>query len=115
MKKIIVDYKRHFDKNGTCYNQTITLSKDFIKYINKLIRHYHNASDEVKNITCETTDISRYYDFYLEELPQNENIMYLTLTQLKFIYHHLAINNYDTKRIKHRNTRIRVATNGQNI
>ena len=114
MKKITVDYKRHFDKNGTCYDQTITLSKDFIKYINKLIRYYHNSSDEVKNITCETTGISRYNDFYLEELPQKENIIYLSLTQLKFIYHHLAINTYDIKRIKYRNTRIRVATNEQN-
>ena len=115
MKKITVDYKRHFDKNGTCYNQTITLTSDFIRYINKLIKYYQNADDEVQKTICETTCISRYYDFYLEELPQNDNIIYLTLTQLKFIYHHLAINNYDVQKIKYRNTRIRVATNGQNI
>ena len=63
MKKITVDYKRHFDKNGTCYNQTITLSKDFIKYINKLIKYYQNANNEVQKTICESVGFSKYYDF----------------------------------------------------
>ena len=114
MKKIIVDYKRNWGQDGTCYNQTITLTSDFIRYINKLIKYYQNADDEVQKTICESVGFSKYYDFYLEELPQNENIIYLGLTQLKFIHYHLAINNYDIQRIKYRNTRIRVATDEQN-
>ena len=108
MKKLVIDYKRHWGESGACYNQTITLTSDFIKYINKLIRYYHNASDEVKATICESVGFSSYYDFYLEELPQNENVIYLGLTQLKFVYYHLAMNNYDVSKIKARNTILKI-------
>ena len=105
MKKIKVDYKKHIANDGTIYDQTITLPKDFVKYINKNIKYYHNLSEEVKECTAENIGFSKYYDYYLEELKADIN--FLTLTQLKFIYYYLNINNYDTKKIKVRNTIIK--------
>lgn len=106
MKKIKIDYKKHIAKDGTIYDQTITLSKDFVNYINKNIKYYKNASPEVKNCIAEDIGFSIYYDYYLEEIK--EEINFLKMTQLQFIYYYLSINNYDIKRIKTRNTIIKV-------
>lgn len=107
-KKIIVSYQKRWGTDGTCYNQTIKLDKNFIKYINKLIKKYHESDDELKNIICDRVGFSKYYDCYLDELNTKESINYLFLTQLSFIYYYLSINNYDVSRIKRRNTIIQV-------
>jgi hypothetical protein len=109
MKKLKVDYKKRWGTDGTVYDQTITLNKDFIKYINKNIKYYHNATDEVKEIITKNIGFSKYYDCYLEELDTTKNINYLYITQLQFIYYYLSINNYDVKRVKLRNTIIKTA------
>ena len=38
MEKIKIDYKKHYGKDVTCYNQTIKVSKDFKKYIIKEVK-----------------------------------------------------------------------------
>lgn len=108
MKKIKVNYLSSWDESGTHYNQTITIKKDFIKYVNKLIRHYHNSNYENKSITADTIGFSTYYDCYLEEIDTKKDYNFLTLTQLKFIYYYLSINNYDVKRILARNTILKI-------
>ena len=107
-KKLIVSYQKRWGSDGTCYNQTIKLDKNFIKYINKQIKYYHNASDEIKNIICDSVGFSKCYDCYLDELNEKESVNYLFLTQLSFIYYYLSINNYDVSRIKIRNTIIKI-------
>ena len=104
LKKVVVSYQKHFDNNGTCYNQVIKLDKSFMKYINKLVRYYFESSYEIQNIIAESVGFSMYYDCYLEELDTKEKYNYLTLTQLSFIYYYLFVNNYDVSRIKRRNT-----------
>jgi hypothetical protein len=108
MNKIKVDYKKHWGKDGTCYSQTITLKKDFLKYINKQIDNYFNSSVEVREIIADNSGISTYYDCYLDKINVEEKYNYLTLTQLLFIEYYLDINNYDTRRVKYRNTIIKV-------
>lgn len=108
MKKLIIDYKKHYDKNGNVYNQTITLTSDFIKYINKIIKQYHKSSHEVKNITAECVGFSRYYENNLTELKAKEKTIFLNLTQLQLLYYYLSINNYCVDKIKVRNTIIKV-------
>ena len=108
MKNIKVDYKKHWGKDGTVYSQTITLEKDFLKYINKNIDYYFNASSEVKETIADSIGFSTYYDYYLEKLDLKEEYNYLTLTQLRFIAYYLYKNNYDLKRVLHRNTIIKV-------
>ena len=108
-KKIIVSYQKRWGTDGTVYDQTIKLDKSFIKYINKQVRYYHNASNDVKSIICDSVGFSKYYDCYLQELDASAKINYLFLTQLKFIYYYLSINNYDVSRIKARNTIIKVS------
>lgn len=107
-KKIVVDYKKTYSSDGCVYNQTITLNKKFIKYINKNIKEYHNSPSDVKDILCKTIGFSKYYDCYLEELNLNKKNIFLTLTQLKYIYYYLSINNYNVKRILHRNTKLNI-------
>lgn len=107
-KKVKVNYLSSWSEEGTHYDQTITLKKDFIKYINKLIKNYHNSDYENQCITAETIGFSTYYDCYLKEIDLNKNYEFLTLTQLSFIYYYLNINNYDTKRILRRNTLLKV-------
>lgn len=109
MKKIKVNYRQNWGKDGTHYDQTITLDKSFIKYINKNIRYYFEAAPEVKETIAKSVGFSTYYDCYLEELNEKEAYNYLTLTQLRFIYYYLAVNNYDVKRVLYRNTIIKVA------
>ena len=103
-KKVKVNYLSSWSESGTHYNQTITLDKKFIKYINKLIKYYHNSSSEVKNITANSVGFSTYYDCYLKEIDLAKNYYFMNITQLKFIYYYLSINNYDIKRILCRNT-----------
>lgn len=107
MKKIKVNYRQNWGKDGTHYTQTITLDKGFIKYINKNIRYYFDADYDVKETIAESVGFSTYYDCYLEELDEKETYNYLTLTQLRFIYYYLAVNNYDVKRVLYRNTIIK--------
>ena len=107
-KKVKINYLSSWSESGTHYNQTITLNKDFIKYINKLIKNYHNSSYENKCITAETIGFSTYYDMYLEEIDLTKDYYFLNITQLIFIYYYLRINNYDIKRIKNRNTLLKV-------
>ena len=108
MKKLIIDYKRHYDKNGYIYDQTITLTNDFVKYINKIVRQYHKSSHEVKNITAECVGFSRYNENCLTELKAKDRIIFLNLTQLQLLYYYLSINNYCVDKIKVRNTIIKV-------
>lgn len=103
-KKVIVNYLQHWNEEGTHYTQTITLDKNFIKYINKLIKKYHESNEESKNIISNFVGFSTYYDFYLKEIDTSKNKYFLNITQLKYIYYYLSINNYDIKRIKDRNT-----------
>ena len=107
MKKIKVNYKKCWGNDGTCYNQIITLKKDFIKYINKQIRNYWNSSEENKRIIEDSIGFNSYYNFYLEELELSDYI-FLNITKLQFIYYYLSINNYDIKRVKCRNTIVKV-------
>jgi hypothetical protein len=107
-KHLIVSYQKAWGKDGTFYDQHIKINKDFIKYINKQIKHYHNADYENKNIIADTIGFSTYYDCYLNELDIRNKYNYLTLTQLSFIYYYLSVNNYDINRIKRRNTIIEV-------
>ena len=108
IKPVKVGYRKNWGSDGTCYTQTITLTKDFAKYINKQIKYYHNASDETKNIICDSVGFSKYYDYYLDEIDTKKSINYLFLTQLSFIYYYLSINNYDISRIKKRNTILKI-------
>lgn len=107
-KKIKVNYLQNWNEDGTHYDQTITLKKDFIKYINKLIKHYHNSTYENKCITADSIGFSTYYDCYLKEIDLTKNYYFMNITQLKFIYYYLSINNYDVKRILCRNTLLKM-------
>ena len=107
-RKVKVNYLSSWSENGTHYNQTITLDKKFIKYINKLIKYYHNSSYEVKCITAEKIGFSTYYDCYLKEIDLTKDYYFMNITQLQFIYYYLSINNYDIKRILNRNTLLKM-------
>lgn len=107
MKKIKVNYRQNWGKDGTHYTQTITLDKSFIKYVNKNIKYYFNATPEVRETIANSVGFSTYYDCYLEELDLKETYNFLTHTQLMFIYYYLEVNNYDTRRILDRNTIIK--------
>ena len=107
-KKIIVSYQKSWGTDGTLYNQKIKLDRSFLNYINKLIKHYHNANEENKNIIAENVGFSTYYDCYLDEIDTKQKYNCLFLTQLCFIYYYLSINNYDVSRIKRRNTILEV-------
>lgn len=108
MRKVKVNYLSNWNTDGTHYNQTITLDKNFIKYINREIKNYHNSTSDIKNITADCIGFSTYYDCYLQEIDTTKDYEFLTLTQLKFLYYYLAINNYDTKRILGRNTLLKM-------
>lgn len=103
-KKVKVNYLQSWNDEGTHFDQTIYVKKEFIKYINKLIRFYHSCDSENKNIIADTIGFSTYYDCYLKEIDTKKDYEFLTLTQLSFIYYYLSINNYDIKRILGRNT-----------
>jgi len=107
-KKIKVNYRQNWSDAGTHYTQTIYLSKKFVDYINLLIRDYHNSSYENKEILASQVGFSIYYDMYLEEIDLEKGYYFMNITQLKFIYYYLNINNYDTKRILYRNTMLKV-------
>jgi len=107
-KKVKVNYLQSWDVDGTHFNQTITLDLDFIKYVNKQIRYYHNATSENKEIIANTIGFSTYYDCYVKEIDTTKEYYFMNLTQLSFIYYYLNINNYDTKRILRRNTLLRI-------
>ena len=107
-KKIIISYRKNWNNDGTFYNQKIKLNKDFIKYLNKNIRYYHNVSDDVKETICDSVGFSKYYDCYLKELDTKNKYNYTSQVQLSFIYYYLNINNYDVSKIKRRNTIIEV-------
>lgn len=117
-RKVKVNYLSSWNNDGTHYNQTITLNKVFIKYINKLIKHYHNSDYENKCIIADRIGFSTYYDCYLTEIDTKKDYEFLTLTQLSFIYYYLSINNYDVKRILRRNTLLKItdkrSKNGNN-
>lgn len=108
MKNIKVNYRQHWSNDGTHYDQTIKLDKSFIKYINKQIDNYYNSNDENKEIICKTIGFSKYYDCYLQKININEKICFLNLTQLRFIYYYLSINNYIIDRILYRNTMLEI-------
>ena len=107
-KKVIVNYQQEWSEDRTHYTQQITLDKKFLKYINKNIKYYHDASHEVQETIADSVGFSTYYDCYLEPLDLKKSKIFLTLTQLSFIFYYLHINNYDIKRIKRRNTLIKV-------
>ena len=107
-KHITISYQKEWGKDGTVYDQKIKINKDFIKYINKQIKHYHNANYENQCIIADTIGFSTYYDCYLKELDADAKTNYTTQVQLSFIYYYLSINNYDVSRIKRRNTKIKV-------
>lgn len=108
LKKLVVSYQKCWNTDGTVFDQKIKLDKSFLKYVNKLIRHYHNDTYENKCITADTIGFSTYYDCYLDEIDTDKKYNFLFLTQLSFIYYYLSVNNYDTSRIKRRNTIIEV-------
>ena len=108
MKKIIVNYTQHWDNEGTHFDQVIKLDKKFIKYVNKLINYYHNSNNEVKEITCNIIGFSKYYDFYLKPIDIKNKVCFLNLTQLRFINYYLILNNFDTYKIKNRNTMLEI-------
>lgn len=91
--KIIVSYQKQFDNNGTCYTQTIKINKNFIRYINKLIEHEkeNNFNNMALYNSMGIFSVCNLF-WYLEALQENE-VNYLTITQLHFIRYYILENN----------------------
>ena len=110
MKKVKVDYKRH-SKDGTIYDQTITIDKNFMELYNNFLldkkikidnnffkKHIYSEEDlKIKSIN------------YLEKGSNFTNLIQLRLL-LEFIINYNKNNNnkIDFKRIKTRNTIVKV-------
>lgn len=109
-----VDYKRNFGKNGTVYDQTITISFDIANQFNKYV-------DDLKNEIIKKIEIKHYWSNednkildYLEKIDIN-NYTFTNLTTINYFKKWYFNNIYqapkrDTfyERLKYRNTIFKV-------
>ena len=105
-KKIIVSYQKEWNNDGTCYTQTIKISKNFLLFLAKKIDD--EIKSNYKNYCNYAHGDKLKAECYLQQLDTTKNKHFLKLTQLRFIYPYLQFN-FDTSRVKtNRNTIIEV-------
>ena len=111
MIKLKVDYKKHWGKDGTVYNQTITIDPNFMKLYNnflldkkiKIDNNFYNTH------TYSEEDLKIKSIDYLEKGNNFTNLIHLRLLLEFIIYYNKNNNNkINYKRILYRNTIVKV-------
>lgn len=115
-----VDYKKRYDRSGTCYNQTITIDFDMAYNFNKYV-------DELKDEVIKKIEINHYWTYeddkildYLEKI-NFYNDTFVTLTTANYFKKWYFNNIYQPpkkdvfyERLKYRNTCFKVQSTKQN-
>lgn len=73
-----VSYRKNFDKNGTCYNQTITIDKVTGVKFNNYVETLWKQDKEKLNKTHVQDNEMAQRDMYLKRLTLGVNYTYLT-------------------------------------
>lgn len=104
-----VSYRKNFDKNGTCYNQTITIDKvTGVKFNNYVETLWKQDKEKLNKTHVEDNEMAQR-DMYLKRLALGVNYTYLTTLDyfMKFYLHEIYEPPKKDKfyeRIKNRNT-----------
>lgn len=98
-----VSYQKHWDNNGTCYNQTITIDKTMAVKFNNYVEKIMKQDKEKTNKTHIWNNEEMQREMYLKQLALGVNYTYLT-TLNYFVSFLLRETNESIKRIKRRNT-----------
>lgn len=104
-----INYLKEWGKDGTVYNQTITIEKEHIKKFNEIVKEEKETKSKKFIFTNEDMDIL----YGLEELKEGKN--YTNLTTLSYFIwfyknyiHKSSEKDKDFERILWRNTIINV-------
>lgn len=100
-----IDYKRNYDENGYCYNQTITINEKMARNFNDFANNERERIAKAKNL--DWLDEKEKNNHYLQNVKNGLN--FCNLTTLHFFIRFLNLENQDTKRVKSdRNTILQV-------
>ena len=109
-----INYKKNYENNGTVYNQTITIDKEFAKKFNRYILDIKYKINNKKSWSDEDLKIFCYLKM-LEINTQFETLNYINLTTLDYFMKCYLTAIYEPpkrdknfERIKWRNTIIKV-------
>lgn len=98
-----VSYLRNWDKEGTFYNQTITIDKEMGAKFNNFVETILKQDKEKTNKTHMWSNEEMQREMYLKRLALGVNYTYLTTLDY-FVSFLLKETNESIKRIKRRNT-----------